>query len=100
MKTERISIEIAFALPRCQEIEALEVPVGATIEDALRLSRARQRFTELDADDLQVGVWGRVAARDHVLRQGDRIELYRPLQREPREARRELARHQRLGSSS
>jgi putative ubiquitin-RnfH superfamily antitoxin RatB of RatAB toxin-antitoxin module len=97
---ERIEIEVAFALPDRQEIETLEIDAGGTVADALQRSTLPGRFSEIDFQALQVGVWGRVVRRDHILQEGDRLEVYRPLERDPKETRRELARAQRLGSSS
>lgn len=65
-----------------QQIE-LRVPLGCTVRDALA-------GTGFEAhDEGMVGVWGRKVALDHTLRDGDRIELYRPLRVDPRQARRE-----------
>lgn len=97
---EMIGIEVAFATPERQELEALVVEAGATVADAIARSSVCSRFPGVDFAQLEVGVWGCIAGRTTVLRDGDRVEFYRPLARDPREARRELAQIQRLGSSS
>ncbi len=98
--TEKIGVEVVFAAPDRQELVALELEQGATTADAIRESGLQGLFGQVDLDALQVGIWGRVVERETVLNDGDRVELYRPLERDPKDARRELARVQRLGSSS
>lgn len=97
---ETLHVEVAFATKERQELVALDLELGATVADAVRQSGLPGLFGQVDFDELQVGIWGRVVERDTALSEGDRVELYRPLERDPREARRELARVQRLGSSS
>ncbi len=67
------------------------MPQNSTVADAIRASKLSQRFPDVDFDVLDVGIWGRVVARDHRLADGDRVEIYRPLEIDPREARRQLA---------
>ena len=98
--SEVLHVEVAFATPGRQELVALELEQGATVADAIHESGLQALFDRVDFDALRAGIWGRVVGRDTTLTDGDRVELYRPLERDPREARRELARVQRLGSSS
>ena len=100
MAEPMIRVEVVFALPERQELKSLELPQGATVADAIAESGLQPQFDEIDFDRLEVGIWGRVTQRTRKLREGDRVEIYRPLARDPRDARRELARAQRLGSSS
>ena len=65
----------------------LELTAGCTVADALRFSRLLERHG-LTLDGLRCGVWGRVQPLDALLRDGDRVELYRPLSVDPKEARR------------
>ena len=97
--TESMQIEVVFATPSRQELIALELRHGATVEEAICDSNIQSHFDEA-LDEYQAGVWGRPVGRDHNVKDGDRIEIYRPLARDPMDARRELARIQRLGSSS
>lgn len=60
------------------------LPAGSTVRDALR-----QAFPELSLDNLVVGVWGKLRALDDALRERDRVEIYRPLLVDPKEARRQ-----------
>lgn len=95
-----IGIEVVFALPRRQELIRLAMDRGATVADAIEQSGLQRKFPDVPFADLQAGIWGRAVPRQHVLGDGDRVELYRPLERDPRDARRILARHQSRGSSS
>jgi putative ubiquitin-RnfH superfamily antitoxin RatB of RatAB toxin-antitoxin module len=81
-------IEVAFALPDRQWLESVTVPGDAVVADALRLCGVAERFPEVRFDELQAGIWGKPVERTHALREGDRVELYRPLEMDPREARR------------
>ncbi len=67
---------------------ALELPEAATAIDAIRASGLLERFPELDVSVQAIGVWGRPCALDARLRDGDRVEIYRPLAMDPNEARR------------
>jgi putative ubiquitin-RnfH superfamily antitoxin RatB of RatAB toxin-antitoxin module len=67
---------------------ALTLPVGATVRDALLQSRLSDRHPEIDPAAPRVGVWGKLRALDDQLRDQDRVEIYRPLQVDPKEARR------------
>jgi len=97
---ETIRVEVVFATAERQELVALELQAGSTVADAIEESRLQVVFSATDFDELQTGIWGRVVERSMALSEGDRVELYRPLEKDPMEARRELARIQRLGSSS
>lgn len=73
--------------PGVVDLVALELAPGATLADALHASGLPQRHG-LAGAALQAGVWGRVHEASALLRDGDRVELYRPLQVDPKEARR------------
>jgi putative ubiquitin-RnfH superfamily antitoxin RatB of RatAB toxin-antitoxin module len=66
----------------------LRLPEGSTLADALRASGIESSIPAHELTALAAGVWGRVADADTLLRQGDRVELYRPLKVDPKEARR------------
>ena len=87
-----MKVEVAFALPDRQVLAGLEVPAGATVAEAIEMSGLKRQFPAESKEASAVGVWGRVVDRDHALSEGDRVEIYRPLQINPREARRRLAR--------
>jgi putative ubiquitin-RnfH superfamily antitoxin RatB of RatAB toxin-antitoxin module len=69
------------------EVE-LELPAPATAWDAVRASGALDRWPALAGEPPSIGVWGRVTSPDAALRDGDRVELYRPLAADPQQARR------------
>jgi len=81
-------IEIVFALPGRQVLRCVDLPEGSTVRDAIERSGLAGEFPGYDVDNLQAGVWGRPAGRSLSLHDGDRVELYRPLAMDPREARR------------
>ncbi len=91
MSEDRIQVEIVFALADRQELIEVEVPDGATVADVIASSRIDARFPNRDLEDLPVGIWGREVERTARVRAGDRVEIYRPLQMDPKEARRQLA---------
>ena len=86
-----IDVEVVFGIPAQQRLVSLRLQSGDTVADAIEKSGFAREFTDHDLSSLSVGVWGHLAARDAVLSAGDRVEIYRPLQMDPREARRRLA---------
>jgi uncharacterized protein len=88
----RLTVEVVYALPQSQVVVCLSLPAGATVGDALAAVAARAPFDALDLADLPVGVFGDRCERDRRLADGDRVEVYRPLHMDPREARRWRAR--------
>ncbi len=94
---ERVAIEVAYARPGRQRVVALEVEPGTTAREAVALSGIEAAFGE-DLASAPLGVFGRQVPDDYTVRSEDRIEIYRPLERDPREARRLRAREQRNSS--
>jgi uncharacterized protein len=86
-----LQVEVVFALPEEQVLVALRVREGTTVEGAIAASGLYERFPGHDLKSFDTGIWGRIVARTQVLRSGDRVELYRPLRLDPRDARRERA---------
>ncbi len=86
-----LEIEVVFALAERQSLLTVKVPSGSTVANALDACGIARIYPEIDLGQLPVGIWGRIVAREHVLGPGDRVELYRPLALDPREARRQLA---------
>ncbi|MGO1750621.1 MAG: RnfH family protein [Marinobacter sp.] len=82
-------VEVAYARPDKQEIVSVRVPEGATAVEAVKLSGIAAIFPEIDAESIDMGIFGKAIKRpaDHELREGDRVELYRPLQIDPKQAR-------------
>ena len=88
MTMATISVELVFALPDKQVLRTIAVTEGSTVDEVIRKGDLARDFPGLVVEDMQAGVWGRPVDRDHVVRDGDRVELYRPLEMDPREARR------------
>lgn len=84
-------IEVAYAKPELQVILSLETAEGATAEAAIFQSGMLQRFPEIDLAVNKIGVFGKTCKLDQPLREGDRVEIYRPLIADPKEARRARA---------
>ncbi|MDP3876391.1 MAG: RnfH family protein [Methylobacter sp.] len=86
-----VNIEIAYAKPEAQLIVALALPEETTLEAAVKASGLLERFPEIALSELNVGVFGVVCKPDQAINEGDRIEIYRPLRHDPKEARRQRA---------
>jgi putative ubiquitin-RnfH superfamily antitoxin RatB of RatAB toxin-antitoxin module len=86
-----VAIEVVFAAPEKQKVIALEVPSGTLIHDAVRLSCIESHFPGYDLSALPVGVWNEVKPRTYVVQSGDRVEVYRSLITNAKEARRRRA---------
>ncbi|WP_273207830.1 RnfH family protein [Marinobacter subterrani] len=84
-----MEVEVAYARPDKQQIVPVTVPEGTTALEAARLSGIVDMFPELDLGATDMGVFGKVIKDPaaHELRQGDRVELYRPLKIDPKQAR-------------
>jgi putative ubiquitin-RnfH superfamily antitoxin RatB of RatAB toxin-antitoxin module len=87
-----VRIEVVYALPERAWSIALELPAGATVADGLAASRFESLVPGLDADRLGYAVFGQPVQPSTVLRDGDRLELLRPLIADPKQARRMRAR--------
>ncbi len=83
-----ITIEVAYATPDKQVIRTLSVGEGTTVAEGIEQSAIRDEFPELQMDTGMVGLFSRKVGQDHVLKEGDRIEIYRALLVDPKEARR------------
>jgi putative ubiquitin-RnfH superfamily antitoxin RatB of RatAB toxin-antitoxin module len=92
----RITVSVAYS-PRPEQVDqvSLSLPAAATVHDALRESGLLERHPEIDVTVQKIGVWGKLRGLDDVLRDHDRIELYRPLKVDPKEARRQRYRSHR-----
>ncbi len=90
--SEKISVEVAYALPDAQRIERLDVEAGTTAMEAVQLSGIDQHFEDLVLGDaLTLGVFGKAVQASHVLSSGERVEIYRPLLIDPKEVRKQRA---------
>ncbi len=86
-----VNVEVVCAKPEQQAIVALTMPEDATIEAAIKASGLLERFSEIASSELNAGIFGVVCKLDQPVREGDRIEIYRPLVHDPKEARRQRA---------
>jgi putative ubiquitin-RnfH superfamily antitoxin RatB of RatAB toxin-antitoxin module len=87
----RITVEVVYAKPGEQALERMTVDAGDTVESVISQSGLLERFPEIDLQANKVGIFGKAAALSAVLHDGDRIEIYRPLIADPKEARKKRA---------
>ena len=87
-----LRISVAIALAQRQEVVELELPEGSRVADALQAAQVRERLRGIETGVLDTGIWSRRCASDTLLRDGDRVEIYRPLAADPKALRRERAR--------
>lgn len=92
-----IRIEVAYARPEQQVIVALELPAGVGAGQAIARSGILDRFPEIDLGRQRIGIFGRLVELDTPLREGDRVEIYRPLIADPKEVRKQRAREEKKG---
>lgn len=86
-----LDIEVAYATPEQQIIIALQVPENTTLASAIAASGLLARFPDIDVKRNALGIFGKICSSDQLLKTGDRVEIYRPLLRDPKEARRQRA---------
>lgn len=91
MADEALTVEVVYARPDEQHVVTVRVPPGATLRAAIGASGLLQRFPEIDLARDGAGVFGRVRGLDEAVAAGDRIEVYRRLVTDPKEARRRRA---------
>ena len=83
-----LNVSVAYAGPEWFGEVALGMPTGASARDAIAASGIERHIKYFSIDAVVCGVWGKVRSADYVLREGDRVEIYRPLQADPKDARR------------
>jgi hypothetical protein len=88
---DSINIEIVYALPHEQMLLKVQVAQGATVVEAVRLSGILEKHPEIDLSKNKLGIYGKLSKADAVLRDKDRVEIYRPLIADPKEIRRQRA---------
>jgi putative ubiquitin-RnfH superfamily antitoxin RatB of RatAB toxin-antitoxin module len=98
-KTDKIRIEVAYATPEGQDLVTVDVPAGTTIAGAIELCRRQALLPEAAFVNSDFGVFGGRASANRVLESGDRVEIYRPLEVDPKEARRRRAQCKRRRSA-
>jgi uncharacterized protein len=83
-----LTVEVAYAGPEAQLLVRVTLPDGATTGDAIRAAGVAARLPGVEIGERNVGIWSRVCGLVAPLRDGDRVEIYRPLVVDPKEARR------------
>lgn len=87
----QIEIEVVYALPHEQVVRQLNVPTGTTARQAVALAGISGMFPGIDLSQNKLGIFGRLVRPETILRDRDRVEIYRPLSIDPKEARRKRA---------
>ena len=87
-----MKVEVVYALPREQHLVTVDLPPGSCAADAVAASGLPDRFADIDPQSTPMGVFGRHCGAAYLLSAGDRVEIYRPLQVDPKEARKLRAR--------
>ena len=91
MSEQQIGVEVVYALPQRQEIFSLRLPSGATVKEAIVASGVLTKYPDIDLAKNKLGVFARLVKPDTVLRDRDRVEIYRPLIADPKEVRKQRA---------
>ena len=88
MADNLINVEVAYARPDRQTVIPLGISADSTLEQAIDTSGILQQFPEIDLSAQKVGIFSQLCSLNKVVSDGDRIEIYRPLQQNPMDARR------------
>ena len=84
-------VEVAYALPDKQSLISIEIKNGSTLKEAIEASGILETFEQIDLTKDRVGIFAKFATLDTILRDKDRIEIYRPLVADPKKARKDRA---------
>lgn len=90
-EVDAFEVEVVYALPAKQWSKRIALRQGATVREAIERSGLLGEHPELDVSNLMVGIWNHRSTLDAAVRADDRIEIYRPLTADPKEARRRRA---------
>lgn len=91
MNEQLLTLEVVYALPDRQKIQVVQVTPDTSVEDAIIQSGIMQFFDDIDLSKNSVGIWNKTCKLTDQPRNGDRIEIYRPLVADPKEIRRRRA---------
>ncbi|MCC2615314.1 RnfH family protein [Aestuariibacter halophilus] len=91
MTDQQISVEVAYALPDKQSLLTVVVEKGCSVEDVIKASGVLRRYKDIDLSVNKVGIWNRTCKLSDTPKDGDRIEIYRPLIADPKEVRKRRA---------
>ena len=84
-------VEVSYALADKQSLVSLEVEEGVTVKEAIEASGILETYAQIDLSKDRVGIFSKFTTLDTVLREKDRVEIYRPLIADPKKARKERA---------
>jgi putative ubiquitin-RnfH superfamily antitoxin RatB of RatAB toxin-antitoxin module len=88
---ETIQVEVTYARPERQDVIPVKLPVGTTLLQAVEKSGLLAKYPEIDLAKGKFGIYSKLAKPDTVLRDRDRVEIYRPLIADPKEVRKQRA---------
>jgi len=90
-KASSINVEVVYALAERQELIQVKLPEGATVQQAVDASGLLQKYPQIDLGKNKLGIFGKLTKLDAVVRDRDRVEIYRPLIADPKEVRKQRA---------
>lgn len=88
---DTITVEVVYALAQQQTLLKVQLPAESTVTQAIQASGILAKYPEIDLATNKFGVFGKLTKADTVLRDKDRVEIYRPLIADPKEVRRQRA---------
>lgn len=86
-----MDVEVTYATPEKQALIRIQAPSGCTVAEAIERSGIRKQFPDMEINPLALGVFSRKVTPEHILCDGDRVEIYRPLIADPKEMRKQRA---------
>lgn len=93
---ESVDVEVAYAAADGAFLRAVRLPVPATVRSAIEASGLLAAHPEIDLARNRVGIWSRLASPEDAVAEGDRVEVYRPLVADPKDARRSRVAERRI----
>lgn len=88
MDRAELHVTVVYCAPGCEDLSEVRLPAGASVADAIAAAGVLARRPEVARRAPDVGIWGRACGLDQRLEDGDRVEIYRPLTVDPKQARR------------
>ncbi len=88
---DMLNIEVVYALPAQQDVIRIQLPSGSTVQDAIAQSGILARYPEIDFAQSKLGIFAKLVKPEALLRDRDRVEIYRPLIADPKEVRKQQA---------
>lgn len=81
--SDGVNVGVAYANANAQLWLELDLPEGSTVQDAIQSSGILDRFPDIDLEQQKIGIYGRFVKLQTCLREGDRVEIYRPIRCDP-----------------